>query len=332
MPPLFLRSAMDLLSFSDPFIANPKEYTSGLDEALLLVCGQSNTIEGQANSEAELLPVHPSIRYYQPSTGNLIAATDKAMEYVGYSGSGSINNVGPACAIAREVYKYINIPITIVFVAESGSGFSNNKWNQGDTNYNSLLTYCAAAKAALTAEGKSSAIVGMAWIQGELEEASTNYASNLSSFFTDLETDLADEGFSSTTPVCGVSPTIYWSTDGDYGHAAVRQIESDYFLNQRAYSWYEQARRDWFNNADEFGNSDTTHYSYRTHATKLGPAVGRGIIRAMSQSVRRGKRVGPYTVYNLTSANNAGTLEVYGFKTGGGVFLNPWFIKPKFHR
>lgn len=297
---------------------------SGLDEGILIVAGQSNAIEGQANSTGEYLESIPQVRYYQPSTGDLITATDDVMEFVG--GTASVNNVGPAVTIAQEFYKGLQIPLVIVYVAEGGSGFSNNKWNQGDTNYNSLLTYCAAAKAALTTEGKTSAIVGMAWIQGEVEEANSNYLTQLSNFFDDLETDLADEGFSSTTPVCGVSPTVYWSTDGDYGHLAVRQIESDYFLNQRSYSWYEQAQRDWANNADDFGNSDTTHFSYRTHVQKLGPAVGRGLLRAISQSSRSGKRVAPYTVYNLTSANNGGTLEVYGYKTQGGAFLNPWFL------
>ena len=289
--------------------------------AVFIGWGQSNKYYGKSDNISDLIDPRSDVRYYKPSTTSLITADDDLIEYLD-STTGNVNFSGHDVAVCQQYADQTGEEVVLISAAEGGSGFSNNKWSKGDANYNALISYIDGTRTALSGESKTWYVAGVLEAQGEVEEANINAFEQKTQFYRDLRDDV-DE-INATTPIVSLSPTYFWRNDGDYGHAGIAEIQK-HISNIRPYSVHIESPVSWLNNDDIYGNGDTTHYAGTTHRNQIATSVLNGIFSARANAIAGAPRIAPQTIYNLEAINNGGTLEVYGFKTGGGVYLNPWF-------
>ena len=90
--------------------------------------------------------------------------------------------------------------VTIVFIpcAQGGTGFGNNSWNKGDTNYEDMITRTNLC----LSENPTFKLKGLLWHQGEEDINNASYQTQFMQFNTDWRTDILKAD--NTTPfVCG---------------------------------------------------------------------------------------------------------------------------------
>ena len=157
---------------------------------LLLIAGQSNargSTNGTVPAEAYLNTAIPSTFIW---TGSAFAQLQINVNNGSDTDSHGIElNFGYLSQLSRTGNVYI------VKVTEGGTGFRDNKWNDGDANYNTLVTDANAAIANLTSAGTQFHFAGLYWNQGEKDTGGSDaeaeaYETNLSNFVTALRGDI----------------------------------------------------------------------------------------------------------------------------------------------
>ena len=310
----------------------PEEDSLDGDVAILVDWGQSNNYYGKLDTlSSDTLPATDSdVRYYQPSTGNLITADEDLIEYLDTT-TGNDNKSGYHVEWGKKFHEAYGKEVVLVVAAHGGTGFSNGYWNPGQSHYNSLISYINAAKAAIELEGKTAYVAHISQSQGEVEEANPEAQSAWIGFYSSLRS--AIDIINSKTPVTMLSPTHTWRTSGDYGQAGVSAIMKDYANNIMPFAYYIESQASWLTNADVFtiangygsDSTDSTHYAQKTHVNQIASGILTGHNAAKNRNAPSGSSVFPQTIYNLACVNESGTLNCYGFKTSEPLYLNPWF-------
>ena len=162
----------------------------GPENILLLIAGQSNA-RGSTNdtvpTEAYLNQVIPSTFIW---TGSAFAQLQ-----INVNNDSSTDNHGVELNFGYLSSRQRAGKVYIVKVTEGGTGFRDNKWNQNDANYNTLVTDANAAIANLNSNNIPFHFAGLYWNQGEKDTGGTNdeaeaYETNLSNFVTALRGDI----------------------------------------------------------------------------------------------------------------------------------------------
>lgn len=150
---------------------------------VFLVAGQSNSYSGEPEAgqsypdTVTLDSTDPDIFQVGRWDGqnNQIILAEEPLDHIGFLGvRPDAELVGWALAFAKAYkakgYLASNRDIIIVPVGEGGSGFADNKWNQGDANYNDAVARVGVAMAAGAGTNRLKAIL---WHQGEDETGSS---------------------------------------------------------------------------------------------------------------------------------------------------------------
>ena len=301
----------------------PSEEPLDGDVAIVLYTTQSNGYFGKAEDISDLPTPRADVRYYVPSTGNLVTADETAIEYLDGT-TGSVEKSGSHVAFGKALADELGKPVVLVVVEHAGKGFANDYFKKGQAGYNAAVNYALAAKAKIEEEGKTAYIAH--WHNGiiEVEESNRDTLQDMLDFNVNMRADLSSL-MNTKTPMTCLSPTYAWRTSGDYGQAAVHEIYKEIFTNIIPHAYYIESDETWETLQDVFGSIDSTHYAQRTQVNQIKDGMIEGHRIAKAKSSVNPRSFAPKTVYNMVAVNDNGTLDCYGYKTTGGDYLDGWF-------
>jgi len=171
---------------------------------------------------------------FSPNNNTLIDATIP-LEHWGMNVSSDFGR-GITMRFANRIVN-ANPNVTLVFipVADGGTGFADNSWNKGDTNYEDMVSRTNQC----LSENPDFILKGMLWHQGEDDRNdSGTYQASLLQFNTDWRNDITQAD--ATTPfVCGGLLPAY--QDSNAGVQAVNDILEN-VPNLIDYSGYADSR------------------------------------------------------------------------------------------
>lgn len=151
---------------------------------IIAAIGQSNMV-GRATSDGSSHP--PETRQYRYAEG--VIPTTSPLNHTGANqGQMGLDVTFTQRLAAAGLKKIIIVP-----AAQGGTGFSDNRWNPGDSNYNSALVHINTLTRMYNLP-----IIAFIWHQGERDVAMTGYQTNLDTMIASIRTDV--DKASPTTP------------------------------------------------------------------------------------------------------------------------------------
>lgn len=161
------------------------------DNILILIAGQSNARGSTGNT----LPTERHLNQYIKDTYIWTSSNQFERLLVNVNNESNTRSFGAELSLGYELSSKTNGNIYLVKVAVGGTGFRDNRWNQGDDLYNQLIQESNNAINQLNNSGISFTYGGIYWNQGEQDSNGTqqeaeNYYTALTNFITNIRTDI----------------------------------------------------------------------------------------------------------------------------------------------
>jgi len=190
-------------------------YNKGNKVKLILLMGQSNG-QGSGTLFTEL-PTDVATNFSKFKMWYVGGSS----EFVNLSNSTSVtlgSEFGTEYGLADYLSRNTNETYYCVKSTEGSTGFSNNKWNSGDVNYNAAVTACNNAITYLRNRSLDPEVI-IVWVQGETDISDSNYATELAAFYTALETSL-------NAPIIKIVDTYLSTKQTNYSVAQIEAINT----------------------------------------------------------------------------------------------------------
>ena len=193
--------------------------------------------------------------------------------------------------------------LLVIPVAAGSSSFSNNNWNQGNTEYENMV---ASVNAALSNLPLMTSLRGFSWLQGESDAAanSTTYLADITAMYSALLTDI--------TAMTDQTPFIVMSSKGATGNVSA--------INDSQIAFSDNQFNCYFADGRDLIAYDLNHYDTASVFT-LGERASVAI-RAfwqLSNLVLRTKNVtGVYEFSGVSTSVDLGALTISASSGSGG--------------
>lgn len=243
--------------------------TADLGYDIFLIAGQSNTYSSTTSSgdtcpNPTLDSTDEDIKQwgrFDGEDGTVITA-EEPLDHIGYLGARPPSDkVGWALTFAK-MYKAqghlgYGRKILLVPCGEGGSGFADNKWNQGDADYNDAKNRVLAALAEGAGNNQLKAIL---WHQGEDESGNaTNAANHAAALLAMIDAFRSDFGLPNLPFIAGglipalvSAPVLYY----DVTNANIEAI-----VTARKYTGYADPASPTELTAEGVASGSNNHYS-----------------------------------------------------------------------
>ena len=197
--------------------------TIGVDQVathVFILAGQSNMV-GQGTYDALLDTTDARILQWDRDTSSVILASEPLKHVDPIAG-----RMGLAMTFAKA---YLNVipsedSILLIPVADGGTSFVSNEWNQGDPVYNDAVSKTNAALASLA--GQAYTIDGVLWHQGESDVIDGGVGAYESALTTFMSAFRADTGTTTAPFIVGGMLPDFITVHGVPGFQADAIIQS----------------------------------------------------------------------------------------------------------